>query len=578
MKPDGRKAEVIPVQTNATVIEKQGHLGLVRLQWSFRGLIAVFALIECWYARFQNNPDGVSYMDMGDQYWRGNWHAALNAYWSPLYGWLAGLTLQLTKPTMRWEYPVIHLMNFAIFLVTLICFEFFWRELLAAGKENALAEESSHYQWALGYLLFICIYLGSRELEGVGADLLVATLVYLAFGMMLRFSAGRAETLTAALLGATLGFGYLAKAAMLPFGMVVLITLLAVVRNRPSGMRLAAVALLSFLMISTPYIAALSWNYHRFTIGDTGKLNYAWSVNRPTTMHLHWQGDGGASAPPLHSSRKILNWPEVFEFATPITGTYPVWYDPTYWWAGVDTKPHPVRQIAQFFHNLGRIANYLFRELGALTTVVLMTFLLSDRGKGCSRKVIQFWPILIPTIAVFLMYAMIIWMSRYTTGVMLTGFGVLIASISISEEKKKILVLRAASLALSVMAAVMVLQSMYQNHHDTGHWEQQVELAEQLRTMGIEPGERVALIGMGQDESDWARLDRVKIVAEVTQTPETGDSITAFWNASTEGQAAALNALKSTGGIAVVSIIPPGALAPGWVPLKNTGHAIIFFR
>jgi len=138
--------------------------------------------------------------------------------------------------------------------------------------------------------------------------------------------------------------------------------------------------------------------------------------------------------------------------------------------------------------------------------------------------------------------------------------------------------LQAASLTLGVMVAVMVLQSMYQNHHDMEYWEQQVELAEQLRTMGIEPGEHVAIIGSGLDESSWARLDRVEIVAEVTQTQESGDSVTAFWNASPEVQVAVLNALKSTGARAVVSIIPPRALAPGWVPLKNTGHAIIFFR
>lgn len=566
------------MQTCAATIEEQGRAGFIRLQWSFRGLIAVCALLDCWYARFQNNPDGVSYMDMGDLYWRGNWHAALNSYWSPLYGWLAGLTLRLTQPSIRWEYPVIHLMNFAIFLVTLICFEFFWRELLAAERENLRAKASFLYQWTLGYLLFICMYLGSRELEGVGADILVAALVYLALGMMLRFSSGRAGTLTAALLGATLGAGYLAKAAMLPFGIVVLITLIPVVRTRANTMKLAAVVLLSFLVISAPYIAALSWNYHRLTFGDSGKLNYAWSVNRPTPMHLHWQGDGKGSASPLHTTRKILNWPEVFEFVTPIAGTYPVWYDPTYWWAGVDTKLHPVRQIAAFSHNLGRIANYLLRDLGPITTVALMTFLLGDRVRDSSRKLIKFWPILIPVMAVFLMYAAVVWMPRYTTGVMLAGFGTLIVSTSISEAKKQILVMRTASLLLGITVAVMVLQSMYQNRHDFGYWKQQVELAEQLRALGIKPGEHVAIIGMGQDESDWARLDKVEIVAEVTRTPETGDSIAAFWNGSPQVQTTVLNALKGTGAVAVVSATPSGKLAPGWVPLQNTGHAIFDFR
>ena len=31
--------------------------------------------------------DGVSYLDIGDAYFRGDWKAAVNAYWSPVYSW-----------------------------------------------------------------------------------------------------------------------------------------------------------------------------------------------------------------------------------------------------------------------------------------------------------------------------------------------------------------------------------------------------------------------------------------------------------------------------------------------------------
>ena len=55
---------------------------------------------------------------------------------------------------MRWEYPEVHLLNFAILIVTLFCFEFFWRELLAVREEGAWAGASRQYAWAMGYLLF----------------------------------------------------------------------------------------------------------------------------------------------------------------------------------------------------------------------------------------------------------------------------------------------------------------------------------------------------------------------------------------------------------------------------------------
>ena len=117
------------------------------------------------------NPDGVSYQDMGDQYWRGNWHAALNSYWSPLYGWMIGLILRIARPAMAWQYPVVHLLNFAILLAALFCFEFFWRELLAWREDKNRGVESEPFVWALGYLLFAYVHFVFHPLELVTPDL-----------------------------------------------------------------------------------------------------------------------------------------------------------------------------------------------------------------------------------------------------------------------------------------------------------------------------------------------------------------------------------------------------------------------
>jgi hypothetical protein len=111
-----------------------------------------------------------------------------------------------------------------------------------------------------------------------------------------------------------------------------------------------------------------------------------------------------------------------------------------------------------------------------------------------------------------------------------------------------------------------------------GHSEQQVVVAEQLRTIGIEPGDHIALIGDGMGESYWARLAKVKIIAEVPQALETGDSATAFWNSDINGEQAVLNALKGTGAKAVIANTPQRVLSPGWVPVGNTGYTAYFFR
>src|SRR5262245_31889130 len=85
----------------------------------------VLGAAQAWVTRFTMNPDGVSYLDIGDAYWRGDWHNAINAYWSPLYSWILGLLLKALRPSSYWEYPLVHLVNFLIYVAALACFEFF---------------------------------------------------------------------------------------------------------------------------------------------------------------------------------------------------------------------------------------------------------------------------------------------------------------------------------------------------------------------------------------------------------------------------------------------------------------------
>ena len=119
---------------------------------------------------------------------------------------------------------------------------------------------------------------------------------------------------------------------------------------------------------------------------------------------------------------------------------------------------------------------------------------------------------------------------------------------------------------------------IYGNYHLVATTAEQVAVAERLRTMGIEPGDHVALIGDGFDAAYWARLEKVTIVAEVPHNCETGDSATAFWNSGLNSEQTVLNVLKSTGAKAVIADTPPRVLPPGWASVGNTGHAVYFFR
>src|SRR5258707_7530980 len=93
---------------------------------------------QAWATRFTMNPDGISYLDIGDAYWRGDWHNAINAYWSPLYSWILGFFLKVVKPSAYWEYPLVHLVNFLIYVAALGCFEFFLKTFIVDRRRHNL--------------------------------------------------------------------------------------------------------------------------------------------------------------------------------------------------------------------------------------------------------------------------------------------------------------------------------------------------------------------------------------------------------------------------------------------------------
>src|SRR5215472_16187932 len=86
---------------------------------------------QAWGTRFSMNPDGVSYLDIGDAWWRGDWRHAMNAYWSPLYSWILGCGLKIVKPSIYWEFPLVHLVDLLIYVGTLAAFEFFLTAVLS---------------------------------------------------------------------------------------------------------------------------------------------------------------------------------------------------------------------------------------------------------------------------------------------------------------------------------------------------------------------------------------------------------------------------------------------------------------
>ena len=240
---------------------------------------------------------------------------------------------------MQWDFAAAHLLNFAIYIASFASFELFQKELNlqreAAGEvAGKYLPVSPRTMWIWGSIFFLWASYFWLGPVWVTPDLCVAVLVYLATALLFRIRGGRGNLLVFAGLGALLGLGYLAKAAMFPLAFVFLFS--AFCLNRIAGSSLLAAALRTlvatvlFAGIALPFILALSAAKGRPTFGDSGRINYAEYVNRATRF-VHWRGEPAGTGTPLHPSRKIFSDPDVFEFSSPVQGSYPPWYDPSYW-------------------------------------------------------------------------------------------------------------------------------------------------------------------------------------------------------------------------------------------------------
>ena len=97
--------------------------------------------LHTWVYRNDLNPDSVSYIEMAEGAVRNGWHALVSAYWSPLYPTFLSMAFRILHPSMRWEFTVVHLVNFVVYLADLLCFEFFLKELLGARRAEVGPED-----------------------------------------------------------------------------------------------------------------------------------------------------------------------------------------------------------------------------------------------------------------------------------------------------------------------------------------------------------------------------------------------------------------------------------------------------
>jgi 4-amino-4-deoxy-L-arabinose transferase-like glycosyltransferase len=528
-------------------VQRASRADLSRIRRLFWTIGPALGLLQALALRNSIDHDAVAYLDMAGGFLHGTRGAFLNAYWSPLYPFLLAHAIVFASP--YWQATALHLVNFAIYLLVLLSFDFFLNQVLPQASQSALPDAlPDRMLRALAYALVLWCCLILTSLGQSHPDLLVMAAVFFAAGITERLRAGGATLAWCVALGAVLGLGYLAKAAMFPLAFVFLLVAILAARRpiSPRASALLAFAVLTFALIAGAYIYMLSRSERRFTVGDSAKIAYAMEVN-------------GAGAP-AHPRQKIFDRPAIYIYADHLVGTNPGWYDPAYWRAGIEPKFNLARQ-ADVLHRTLDIYFFVFAQLGAVFAGFLALLFVGDR-RATLRRVAGQWPLYVPALAALGMYSLVHVELRFLGGfVALLCLALFLGVRETSPESR--------SFATAIVLAVVVMlgtQIAWEAGHNLVALAQNAKssdwlIAKDLESRGIHRGDRVATIGE-LPSIYWARLAGVTLTGEIS-----ADDAAAFWAATPSVRMQIAGALAQAG---IAAIVAQGV--PKWVVSQGSAE------
>jgi len=537
-------------------------------------VVAAIGILQVCAHRNEMAPDGISYIELASASLAQGLHVLTNAYWSPLYPFLIRVVFALFHPSMVWQFTFVHGLNFLIFLMSYASFNVFVGEL-AAVHSAAPAEGYGHSPMSPRFLAIFStlFFLWAAQFwlspSFVNPDMCVAALVYLATALLLRMLRTRVAWPTWIFFGIILALAYLAKAAMFPLAFVFLACALPLSWRKETAMRAVggiAIALLVFLAIAAPWITAISHAKGRWTFGDSGKIAYAEYVNG-ATLTTHWQGSPLGTGTPKHPTRQILADPPMYEFAQPIPGSYPPWYDASYWYDGI----HPHFALRGQLWVLFRALNAYFKmfsKTGVLYIVGVAMFLALRRGGRWQPVQPAMWLAFFPCIAALGLYALVLVEFRYVSPFALMLLLWLISRMEISRDTNSRF-LDCFALAAIIAPAVAIAWPVIRDSRTIirNAPDEQWQVASGLPKLGVPTSAPVGTIGSGLD-AYWAHLAGDRIIAEIP-----GKDQFQFLAADPQRKQFILQKFADAGAQAVVTKNAAVANSmPGWRRIPNTQY------
>jgi len=513
----------------------------------YLALLLPIAWLATRFSPYNVDGDAVAYMDLSSLMLHHRWAGVVNAYWHPLYPALLAFGHMVAHPTRANELGVYYTVNFVVFLAEIAAMLAFTSALdrlrtrMAVPGTTPLLSLNTLRLLGLGLLVIAT----QRELgfDKIRPDALLQALILSAFAMLM-FALASESLLYAPLMGLFLGLAYLTKSfafVVAILSITILVTFMAFIQRRSFGRALSggALAAIVFAAIAGPYMAALSHQKHRLDFGDSGALNYAWYASGTEKLHLEPnqpQRYGNAAVHLIHPDQPLLSSPGIFSYRAEPYGTYPDWFDPTFFNERITPHLNLPVLLHRDLRNAVLVVRYLFNHPEAWVLLTLLLVLGARFRFGHWRRN-GFWlPMLLLGVAVFAIYGLVNIEERYVTLAYLTILLPLFAALSAPAQPLEsdtplwlphlasamVLLLAFTSLGQTLRIALQTRRSLASLPH-TWYSPEIFGAAKGLAALGVQPGDQIACMGTKACVYDhyWARLARVRILTEVYNSNST---------------------------------------------------------
>jgi hypothetical protein len=593
----------------------------VRSQTLRRALLAYLVLLPpiAWLAMkfspYALDGDGMAYMDVADLIRAHHWAGVINGYWNPLYPALLAIAQRIFHTTRANELHAYYVLNYLIFLASVAALLAFISALVKlrrrmtpnadqnGGAAPLLGMEALQL---LGVALLVIATGRELSMATIRPDVLLQALVLVAFAMLLQSFASE-SLIYAPLMGFFFGLAYLTKSFAFLIALITIALMMLfqawVQKRKPVRVIVAgALAFVVFAAIAGPYIGALSKQKHRFDFGDSGALNYAWYVSGTVKMHIEpsMAADfGSAKVNLIHPEQQLLAQPGIYSYRAEPYGTYPAWFDPTYFHERIVPVFSASRLIHRDVRNVVLSFRYLLNHPEAWILLILLLTCGARFGFTHARTSLHHWrhsvfwlPSIVLGLAMWCIYGLVNIEERYVTlAYLIIVLPIFAALVFISELDPAAIDAnpwprRCASAMIAVLA-FLALGEMLRVALEDRRNESAAGLpaawyspsifaaAKGLNALGVGSGDEIACMGTIACLNDpyWMRLANVHVLTEV-YNPDAKDLLEEFEGLPNRQQVE--DVLKAQGAKVVVAAFDPGEMtgrtpaSAGWIRLGES--------